>query len=220
MPTERSSSAEASDVDQRLLKRLRRHLDSAWRQPLRAHTCDAFQALRSEARLAERLVLDSGCGTGWSTARLAERFPDCLVIGIDKSAARLSRQPRLPANARLLRAELSDFWRLAVAEGWRLQRHFLLYPNPWPKPGHLGRRWHAHPVFPVMLALGGTLELRCNTESYAREFLLALHYCGVEHARMVSFEVDQPLSLFERKYALAGQTLFKVTALSMENPKT
>ena len=30
-----------------------------------------------------KVILDSGCGTGRSTRLLAQRFPDCIVIGIE-----------------------------------------------------------------------------------------------------------------------------------------
>jgi tRNA G46 methylase TrmB len=61
----------------------------------------------------------------------------------------------LKKNAILLRAELSDFFSLVAYESdWIVHSHYLLYPNPYPKAKHLKRRWHGHPIFPVMLALG------------------------------------------------------------------
>src|SRR5512135_2894224 len=65
-------------------------------------------------------VLDAGCGTGASTLALAREYPRRLVIGVDKSAARLAIGRRLvdagaaPANTILLRCELVDFWQLAA----------------------------------------------------------------------------------------------------------
>ena len=61
----------------------------------------------------------------------------------------------LNSNAILIRAELSDFFTLvAFQSDWIVHSHYLLYPNPYPKGKHLKRRWHGHPIFPVMLALG------------------------------------------------------------------
>ena len=138
------------------------------------------------------LVLDSGCGNGESTRHLALAYPDAAVIGVDRSEARLgkSRSLELPENAMLVRAELASFWRLmleaeAAADGHalaasRVQRHFLLYPNPYPKPSRLNLRWHGHPAFPLLLAIGDELELRSNWKVYLEEFatatqLLATH---------------------------------------------
>lgn len=194
---------------------VRRHLDRPWQQPIRAHSSAAFAALLGQLDPARPLVLDSGCGTGHSTAQLARVHADAVVIGVDKSAHRLARSPELPANALLVRAELADFWRLARSAGWRLDRHYLFYPNPWPKSGHLMRRWHAHPVFPDLLALGGRMELRTNFELYAREFQHALQIAGIDTAEVVSLPADQasvPVSPFERKYARSGHQLYRLQA--------
>ena len=162
-------------------------------------------------------MLDSGCGTGSSTARIAERHPDCTVLGIDQSAARLNRfaeSERL--NMRRIRARVEDIWRLLAADEVRPARHFLLYPNPWPKAAQLRRRWHGHPAFPGLLALGGQLQLRTNWSIYAEEFALAAGICGIETPPVVSFSVDSPLTPFERKYAASGHDLFCLN-LNLEN---
>ncbi len=211
MPTSRIPETSQTGLHERLDEVVRRHLDSTWRQPLRAHSVQAFEAVLPRLQSTASLVLDSGCGTGESTARLAGRHRESLVVGVDKSAARLERAPELPANALLVRAELADIWRLLLREGLHPFRHFLLYPNPWPKPDHLKRRWHAHPVFPQLLALGGRLELRSNFELYVREFMRALVLAGVVDAEVVSLEIDEPITPFERKYADSGHRLWKLT---------
>lgn len=201
-----------TDVHPRLDEVVRRHLGATWRTPIHAHTRAAFESVASAAGEAGSVILDSGCGTGHSTAYLAGLYPRSLVVGVDKSRARLAACPELPANALLVRAELADFWRLAAAAGWSLSHHCLFYPNPWPKPGQLKRRWHAHPVFPDLLALGGRLVLRSNFELYVEEFARALALAGVVDAKVVSLEVDEPVSPFERKYLLSGHRLFQLTA--------
>ena len=168
------------------------------------------------------LVLDAGCGTGQSTLLLARMLPDCLVIGVDKSEVRLARggavQPvQRNDNAIRLRAELETFWRLARARGWRLHRHYLLYPNPWPKPGQLQRRWHAHPVFPDLLALGGRLEMRCNWEPYAWEFAFAVNDFRGTGIAPEAVGMGPPLSPFERKYRNSGLPLYSVVLSSSSN---
>lgn len=159
--------------------------------------------------------MDSGCGTGESTRRLAELFPRHLVVGVDKSIDRLSRLgacslPHREGNALWARAELTTFWRLALRAGWRLERHYLLYPNPWPKPGHLQRRWHAHPVFRDMLALGGRLELRCNWLTYAQEFAFAIRRETGQGVQPLPLPGQEPLTAFERKYRASGHELYRV----------
>ena len=107
-----------------------------------------------------KIILDSGCGLGMSTCILSQTFPDLPVIGIDRSEIRLSKGNALGraskrANTLLVRADLVDFWFLATFQSsWIVQEHYILYPNPYPKSQHLKRRWHGHPVFPMLLALG------------------------------------------------------------------
>ena len=165
--------------------------------------------------MGKGIVLDSGCGTGASTFELARRFPDRTVVGVDKSEARLARggvvdNPHAAGNTFLLRAELASFWRLALEAGWALERHYLFYPNPWPKPGHLQRRWHAHPVFPDMLRLGGRIEMRCNWKPYADEFAFALNRLAGSAVQPAVLEGGDPVSPFERKYRASGHALYSV----------
>jgi tRNA G46 methylase TrmB len=159
-------------------------------------------------------VLDAGCGTGAGTFALARKHPRRLVLGVDKSAARLAigqreiDSGRAPANALLLRCGLVDFWQLAASAGLRSEHQYLLYPNPWPKPDQFKRRWHAHPVLPAMLELGGAIELRTNWRVYAEEFAQALRLAGRE-VLCETIAPEDPLTPFERKYAASGHPLWR-----------
>ena len=106
---------------------------------------------------------------------------------------------------------MATFWRLALQANWRLERHYLLYPNPWPKPGHLQRRWHAHPVFSDMLGLGGRLEMRCNWSVYAEEFAFSVNRLTGLAVRPLAVAAGDPLSPFERKYRRSGHALYSVS---------
>lgn len=201
----------------RLEAALDAHLSRAWRAPLHPPTVEAFAALRRTLNgNTGNLVLDAGCGTGESTREIARALPGCLVIGVDKSAHRLGRGgvlgcPHREDNAIWLRADLATFWRLALDAGWRLRRHYLLYPNPWPKASHLRRRWHAHPVFPQLLGLGGILEMRTNWHVFAEEFALAANRVlgtAVLPAPLGASAVTSP---FERKYRASGHPLYSVS---------
>lgn len=222
-------SSSQSEIHSRLDSVVRRHLASGWRQPLHTPTVAAFERMVALPGfdVTGGLIFDSGCGTGASTRLIAQRHPDMLVVGIDRSINRLSRQGRVEfpyrrENAVWIQAELASFWRLALENGWRLDRHFLLYPNPWPKPGQLQRRWHAHPVFPQMLALGGLLELRCNWKVYAQEFRRAIELI-VPGAPMQAERADSEGNWggietpFGRKYAQSGHGLYRLL-VDLRNP--
>lgn len=199
----------------RLEEIVRRHLRVPWQGPIHPASRKVYAELMARIGTGRNrqppLVLDSGCGTGFSTARLAARFPDATVVGIDQSGARLKRfNETMPPNMHLIRARVEDIWRLLRADGIRPAHNFLLYPNPWPKAVHLKRRWHGHPVFPELIALGGQLELRTNWRIYAEEFALAAGICGNAAPPVVSFSVQSPLSPFERKYAESGHRLYRL----------
>jgi tRNA G46 methylase TrmB len=198
---------------------LARHQASAFQKPIAACNHLAFlQARQCWQSLAPNapLLLDAGCGVGWSTVLLARQYPTCFVLGVDQSAHRLerdkSRMGVMPENLAFIRADLADFWRELVAAGVRLHRHYLLYPNPWPKAAHLRRRWHAHPVFPVLLQLGGQLICRSNWQPYIEELALCLRWSG--YAPTSGTYVPEAASIstpFERKYHASGQTLWSLS---------
>ena len=205
-------------VHERLEASVRRHLDHVWRQPLHRPTVDAYQQLSELLPLADGLpfILDSGCGTGSSTQGLAHEHPGHLVIGVDQSSARLARSGvttsiHQSGNCVLVRAELATFWRLLLKDGRVPVRHFLLYPNPWPKPAHLARRWHGHPVFPDLLSVGGDIELRCNWEIYALEFAKAVQLATGEPVKAQRIRPETAISPFEKKYMERGHSLYAVT---------
>lgn len=214
------------DVHPRLAETVRLHLRHAWRQPLHPPSARAFgqlEALRLRHGAERPVVLDSGCGTGVSTRRLAECHPGALVIGVDRSAARLARvgaadSPRREGRVLWVRAELETLWRLARAAQWPISHHYLLYPNPSPKAAQLARRWHGHPVFPELLALGGQLELRSNWALYLQEFALAVALAtGLSVTPSRLDPGATPLSPFEAKYAASGHALWR---LFIQLPKT
>jgi len=183
---------------------VRRHLQAPYRRPVAASTRAVFDQLQPLIASHDgELILDAGCGNGHSSASLARRFPDALVIGVDKSRQRLHRhlgqQPLMQENNLILcRANLIDFWRLALDAGWHLSRHYLLYPNPWPRQQHLQRRWHGHAVLPAILALGGRLEVRSNWREYILEFVQTLRLAGPE-CEYGTLPEDESLTPFEEK---------------------
>jgi len=194
---------------------VRRHLQHPYRRTPAPYNLAAVDTVLAHWG-GQALLLDSGCGTGESSARLARESPESFVVGLDQSEERLSRGSRKlgadgPPNLLLLRADAAEVWALLAEHGVRVTRHLLLYPNPWPKAAHLGRRWHGHPRWPALLALGGRLELRSNWEIYAREFAMALEVSG-HHAQLGRWHPATPLTPFERKYMDSGHALWWVVA--------
>lgn len=188
-----------------------KHLRNQWRKPVADHSLKTFVGL--EARIGAwsgSLILDTGCGTGMSTSVLAKAYPEALVLGIDKSAARLDRHAGpLEDNALLVRMDLEDFWLLAAKAQWRFDRQCFFYPNPWPKPEQRLRRWAFHPVLPTALICGGVWELRTNWAVYAQEFALAVGWATGTFPQVFPWSPAEPETLFERKYLASGHPLWR-----------
>jgi tRNA (guanine-N7-)-methyltransferase len=196
---------------------LSRHLAHRYQKPVAAYNRAAVDLAHAAWLGAGKppLILDSGCGVGLSTLRLAEQFAQHFVIGVDQSLDRIGRNTiwsgPAPANSMRIRANLTDFWRLMLDAGMRPARHYLLYPNPWPKKKHLARRWHGHAVFPAMVALGGVFECRSNWKIYTDECAFALARLTGKHVEAEPWmpDPDSILTPFERKYLGSGQALWR-----------
>jgi len=201
-------------VHEQLTKRLARYQRQPFTRPFAAHSLAAFDTAQ---RLIDRhggpLIFDSGCGVGDSSRAIAQQFPDHLVLGLDRSEDRLSRhRPLTPPNCHFIRTDLIDFWRLARQAGLQPARHYLLYPNPYPKPQQLKKRFHGHPVFTDLVALGGRLECRSNWKIYLDELHEALAYFDRQAVISALPWQASPLTAFEAKYQASGQTLWQLIA--------
>ncbi len=192
-----------------------KHFNSEFKKPISIHTQQAFDQVDALVKnFAGAIILDSCCGVGQSTRIIAKQNPDALVIGVDKSDNRLSRnveQQLQVDNYHLVRADLNDFYRLVVAAKWPVDKHFILYPNPWPKSKHVKRRWHGSAVFPYIIQVGKTIELRSNWCLYLQEFQAALAIANID-SKLTEIVSAQPLTPFEAKYQASGQQCWALTA--------
>lgn len=213
-------------VHEKLNEIVAKHLSHLFKKPYQAHTQQAFQEMDSfvQAFLKENpageIILDACCGVGQSTRILAQQNPQALVIGVDKSAHRINRNVEgfsqengySAQNYHLVRADLNDFYRLVKAASWPVSKHYILYPNPWPKSKHLQRRWHGSAVFPQMISIGETLILRSNWRLYLEEFQQAAMQMALHgELSQVNVAVEQALTPFEAKYQASGQLCWQLT---------
>lgn len=182
-----------------------KHQQTVFQKPISSLQAKAFQQAE-QLRQGREVILDVGCGTGQSSERLAEYYPDHFVVGVDKSADRLSRnqlyrQGGQQDNLLLLRADVVDFWRLAVKGDWPVVQQALFYPNPYPKPNDFTKRWQGHPVFPSLIQLGKRIEVRSNWRIYLEEFEQAAKQLRdlTGHIKMMT-PYQQPMTAFEKKY--------------------
>jgi tRNA (guanine-N7-)-methyltransferase len=220
-----------TNIHDQLAKLVAKHAATRFLKPIASYSRAAFDISIAAWRSAgERpLILDAGCGTGVSTLHLATQFPEHFVIGIDQSTDRLARKVAwpgaLPSNFIKLRADLIDYWRLMQQAAVYPDRHYVLYPNPWPKKHHVGRRWHGHPVFPTIVALGGHFECRSNWRIYIEECAAALNQLTAidvkteayfpsdtdmpENQAKAPASTSFPITPFEGKYLASAHSLWR-----------
>lgn len=203
-------------VHEHLVEIVEKHLKHPFQKPIHPRSLAGFKEVEQQvSQIGKPIIFDSCCGVGDSTVNLAKLHPQHFVIGMDKSGHRLNKNECYEQhgvdNFMLLRTDLNDFWRLAVEAQMLPEKHFILYPNPWPKAKHVQRRWHGAAVFPSLIALGGALEMRSNWRLYLDEFALALNVAN-EKAVVEAFEPLTAITPFERKYQASGQALFKLSA--------
>lgn len=213
-------------IHEKLNEVVAKHLSHIFKKPYQPHTQKAFaevdtlvQAFLKTTPNGE-VILDACCGVGQSTRILAQKNPQALVIGVDKSAHRINRNVEgfeqengyHAQNYHLVRADLNDFYRLVKAANWPVTKHFILYPNPWPKSKHLQRRWHGSAVFPQMLSIGDILILRSNWRLYLEEFQQAAKQMALHgELSQVNVSSEQALTPFEAKYQASGQVCWQLT---------
>jgi len=195
---------------------LQRRATSDYQKPIANSSRFAFDSAVNAWNNSNQsdLIIDAGCGVGLSTRRLALLHPNHFIVGIDQSFDRLSRQVNwsgdIPDNYITVRADLVDFWRLLRESAIYPSHHYLLYPNPWPKKHHLSRRWHAHPIFPSVIALGGQIECRSNWKIYIDEFATAVTtLTGVAAQCEHYLPTSELLTPFEEKYLASGHELWR-----------
>jgi len=214
-----------------------KYRSSVFNKPIAEHTARAFESVLEWLTEWEgEVIIDACCGVGESTSWLAKRHPDCKIIGVDKSAARLSKHQyyddkiiakssicttldvssNIP-NHIVVQADLTDFWRLLEnclrAQKWTIKKQFLLYPNPYPKKSQVQKRWHASPTFKSILACNQVLEVRSNWLIYLQEFHQALAFYNIQSK--ICTVSGEPITPFERKYLASGQPCWILTTSSV-----
>lgn len=201
-------------IHEKLEEIVLKHKKTDYRRPISHFTAEIYEKLE-ERLLGQDIIIDAGCGVGLSTYKIALENPNALVLGIDRSDNRLERKNSfkkdLPENLIFIRGKLDEWWpllfKLHQEKKLTVIKNYILYPNPYPKPKSLKLRWHAHPVFRILMEFGAPIEVRSNFKLYLEEFSFAANFYG-KKVKLENLEIKDPLTVFEKKYAQSGQDLY------------
>ena len=165
------------------------------------------------------LDLEIGAGVGQHAITYALKHPERYLIALEQTHERSALFERRVAQ----HAGLGRLWRVqAKAEAFVphflpprcLDRVFILYPNPWPKPKHLNRRFYGMPFMGCLISRlkeGGELILATNKFFYYEEAKLSLTtQWGLEGVQSGALSSSwHPRTPFEKKYLERGETCYQ-----------
>ncbi|HEU4332684.1 MAG TPA: tRNA (guanosine(46)-N7)-methyltransferase TrmB [Lapillicoccus sp.] len=166
------------------------------------------------------LVLDIGCGHGAAAIAYASTHASDDVLAVDvhvPGIARLLAAADL-AGVENLRVEIGDAVALLtdrVAPG-ALSAVHLFFPDPWPKRGHVKRRFvqaSTLELFASRLAPGGHVLVATDQDAYAEHVRVEAAAQGSFDVREVARPDWRPVDGFERKGLAAGR---RVTDLRLD----
>jgi tRNA (guanine-N7-)-methyltransferase len=156
------------------------------------------------------LHVDLGCGDGLFLCELARRMPDGNFLGIERLQRRIRSSAQNAAeleNVRLLQMESAYAVRYLLPAG-SVETFYLLFPDPWPKRRHHGRRVVTPDFFHSVhtaLAKNGSIYIATDHLDYFRKIKeIARSILGftIDYA-----EVDLPESRFGLIFRQKGASI-------------
>lgn len=200
------------------------NFDNVFRDP------KAFRNHLNNQNTDKRIVLEIGCGHGYYTLALAERFPEKYFVGVDKKADRLWKAGTWALeqgrdNAVFIKADasgLQDFFAQASigsAQSVVVDEIWVTFPDPCPKPSSAGKRLtspHFLEVYRTLLNSGGVVHLKTDNKALfdysvetARTFgCNILEIIEDVHNQRQENELLEILTFYERKFMNEGHKIY------------
>jgi tRNA (guanine-N7-)-methyltransferase len=162
------------------------------------------------------IEIDVGCGKGSFLFWMAETQPQRNFVGVDRLLRRLRRVDRKAVraglqNLHLLRIE-STYLVSKVIPDHSVSTYHVLFPDPWPKRRHRGRRLISAPFLEDVhrtLTVGGVVNCATDHEEY-------FGWIQREFQKDGRFVEDEPVLLpeeartdFERKFVADGRQVYR-----------
>ena len=119
--------------------------DNVFEDPLRFHKflADSFSKIKGH-KSDYPIILEIGCGHGYYTLALAERFSEKLFIGLDKKADRLWKAGTWATEGGLKNAlfikSMADSLQNFFSQEGIVDEIWITFPDPYPRPSDSGKR--------------------------------------------------------------------------------
>lgn len=174
-------------------------------------------------------VLEIGAGVGKHAIGYAQKFPDSRIYAVEHSKERFEKFKNRISSHRNKKIDLDNLeihhcdaeaFTVHFVPDHSLNKVFILYPNPYPKPAQSNKRWHNMPFMSCLISKlkpGGELTLVTNEQFYADESreimdkewgLRELAFTKISLESQPDFE---PRTHFEKKYLLRGAPVFDLS---------
>lgn len=164
--------------------------------------------------------VEIGAGQGLHAIRYAQAHPERALIAIERTHnrfAQLERRSKAHSDLENLFPVHADAVSVFVHQfsDHSVDRIFLLYPNPYPKPKQANIRWHNMPFMDCLkckLKIGGELILATNIASYAEEAerQMLVEWRFQLRSKSVIDSSMLPRTHFEKKYLARGETCWNL----------
>lgn len=170
--------------------------------------------------------IEIGCGVGLHPIRYSAENPDRILIAIERTRLKFAKfktrfeNHRKPKNLFPVHADATH-WIFRHVPDFRIDRVFILYPNPYPKPKQKNQRFAFSSFLPELikkLNVDGTLHLATNLYYYAEEMKTELTQTwGLQLIKEEVIDPDtKPRSHFEKKYLIRGDKCFDLIFQKVE----
>jgi tRNA (guanine-N7-)-methyltransferase len=160
------------------------------------------------------VVLDIGCGHGAAAIAYAARHPSDDVLAVDVHVPGVARLLAAAETAGVpnVRVEIGDAVELLTerVEPAGLAAVHLFFPDPWPKRGHVKRRFVQASTLDVLasrLSRDGHVLIATDHGAYAEHVRAEVAAHGAFAVREVPRPPWRPVDGFERKALAAGRTV-------------
>lgn len=165
------------------------------------------------------LSVDLGCGDGAFLAALAERNPEKNFLGVERMSGRVTKACRKAGpsrtggeltNVRVLHLESSYVVEFLLPKE-SVETFYLLFPDPWPKRRHQGRRV-ASPDFLESihraLAPGGIFQIATDQLDYFQQMKIAVSNSQFEIIDP-TIAANLPITKFQRRFQDQGVPIYR-----------